>query len=165
MYCLCASQSYGYGELRQGCKWEVKHNLRGPLQGVKGSSPILVFPVQGTCTENTSPHNVWLWKSMGEPEGWGRRRFLSWRSHTQTHLLWILAQRQCSSKDECKDFPGCAVVLPANAEGMGLIPGPGRSHMPVCNSYWACTLEPTNCDHWAHILQLLKSRCPRTHAP
>ena len=30
------------------------------------------------------------------------------------------------------DFPGGAVVKnsPANAEDMGLIPGPGRSHMP-----------------------------------
>ena len=87
MYCLCASQSYGYGELRQGCKWEVKHNLRGPLQGVKGSSPILVFPVQGTCTENTSPHNVWLWKSMGEPEGWGRQIPFLKESYTDSLAL------------------------------------------------------------------------------
>ena len=33
------------------------------------------------------------------------------------------------------DFPGGAVVenLPANAEDMGSIPGPGRSHMPRSN--------------------------------
>ena len=33
------------------------------------------------------------------------------------------------------DFPGGAVVesLPANAGDMGLIPGPGRSHMPQSN--------------------------------
>ena len=33
------------------------------------------------------------------------------------------------------DFPGGAVVknLPANAQDMGLSPGPGRSHMPRSN--------------------------------
>lgn len=161
MYCLCASQRYGYGELRQGCKWEVDHSLRGPLQGVKGPSPILVFPVQGTCTEKTSPHNVWLWKSMGEPEGWGKLRFLSWRSHTQTHLLWILAQRQCSSEDECKDFPSCVVVLPANAEGMGWIPSPGRFHSQgatksMHHDYWSPTLEPAYWNYWFCVLKPLK---------
>ena len=34
-----------------------------------------------------------------------------------------------------RDFPGGTVVknLPANAGDMGLIPGPGRSHMPWSN--------------------------------
>ena len=34
-----------------------------------------------------------------------------------------------------RGFPGGAVVenLPANAEDMGLIPGPGRSHVPQSN--------------------------------
>ena len=34
-----------------------------------------------------------------------------------------------------EDFPGGAVVknLPANAGDTGLIPGPGRSHMPQSN--------------------------------
>lgn len=31
------------------------------------------------------------------------------------------------------------------------------ANKPMCNSYWACTLEATSCDYWAHILQLLKS--------
>ena len=33
------------------------------------------------------------------------------------------------------DFPGGAVVKnpPANAGDMGLVPGPGRSHMPQSN--------------------------------
>ena len=35
----------------------------------------------------------------------------------------------------CRDFPGGAVVKnqPANAGDTGLIPGPGRSHMPQSN--------------------------------
>ena len=39
------------------------------------------------------------------------------------------------SKPQSRDFPGGAVVknLPANAGDMGLIPGPGRSHMPWSN--------------------------------
>ena len=38
-------------------------------------------------------------------------------------------------KNELWDFPGGTVVknLPANAGDMGLIPGPGRSHMPQSN--------------------------------
>ena len=38
-------------------------------------------------------------------------------------------------KIKCRDFPGGAVVknLPANAGDTGLIPGPGRSHMPRSN--------------------------------
>ena len=36
---------------------------------------------------------------------------------------------------DSRDFPGGAVVKnpPANAGDMGLIPGPGRSHMPWSN--------------------------------
>lgn len=106
---------------------------------------------------------------MGEPEGWAKLRFLSWRSHTQTHLLWILAQRQCSSKDECKDFPGYAVVLPANAEGMGSMPGPGRFHTQgvtksMHQDYWTQTLEPAYWNYWSCVLKLLKPMWPGTHA-
>ena len=38
-------------------------------------------------------------------------------------------------KELLRDFPGGAVVknLPANAGDTGLIPGPGRSHMPRNN--------------------------------
>ena len=40
-----------------------------------------------------------------------------------------------SRKQSNKDFPGGAVVKnpPANAGDTGLIPGPGRSHMPRNN--------------------------------
>ena len=47
--------------------------------------------------------------------------------------------------DNWQDFPGGIVDRspPANAGDTGLIPGPGRFHMP--QSYWACVpqLEPT----------------------
>ena len=38
-------------------------------------------------------------------------------------------------KKKSRDFPGGTVVknLPANAGDVGLIPGPGRSHMPWSN--------------------------------
>ena len=53
------------------------------------------------------------------------------------------------------DFPGGVVDnnLPVHAGDMGLIPGPGRSHMPQTN--------------WAHMLQLLSQSAPTTeaHAP
>ena len=37
-----------------------------------------------------------------------------------------------TQKDNCWGFPGGSAVknLPANARGMGLIPGLGRSHVP-----------------------------------
>ena len=43
------------------------------------------------------------------------------------------------------DFPGGPVVrnLPANAEDMGLIPGPGRSHMRGATKLVCPTTEPT----------------------
>ena len=36
---------------------------------------------------------------------------------------------------QLKDFPGGPVVknLPSNARGVGLFPGPGRSHIPQSN--------------------------------
>ena len=54
------------------------------------------------------------------------------------------------SKHSGRDFPGGAVVKnpPASAGDTGLIPGPGRSHMPQSNQ--------------AHVPQLL-SLCPRAH--
>jgi len=51
------------------------------------------------------------------------------------------------------DFPGGPAVenLPANAGAMGSISGPKRLHMrkavkPVPHNYWACVLEPVNCN-------------------
>ena len=40
-----------------------------------------------------------------------------------------------SNKSEARDLPGSTVVKnpPASAGDMGLIPGPGRSHMPWSN--------------------------------
>ena len=53
-------------------------------------------------------------------------------------------------------FLGGSVMrsLPANAEDTGLIPGPGRSHMPQGNwtsvpQYWACAREPGRCKDWS----------------
>ena len=41
----------------------------------------------------------------------------------------------CQIAFHCRDFPGGALVKnpPANAGDTGLIPGPGRSHMPWSN--------------------------------
>ena len=36
---------------------------------------------------------------------------------------------------------------------------------PGHHNYSACALEPGSCNHWAHMLQLLKSACPRGYAP
>ena len=84
------------------------------------------------------------------------------------------------------DFPGGTVVknLSAREGDMGLIPGPGCSHMPQSN--WACvpqllspratttepvchnyssprTLEPKHCNYWANALQLLKPAHSRAY--
>ena len=36
---------------------------------------------------------------------------------------------------------------------------------PICHNHWACALEPGNHSYWAHVQRLLKSMCPRAHAP
>ena len=48
---------------------------------------------------------------------------------------WLLDGKCKLLKSVLWDFPGGAVVknLPANSGGMGLSPGPGRSHMPQSN--------------------------------
>ena len=53
---------------------------------------------------------------------------------------------------------------------MGLIPDPGRFHMPgapkpVHHNYWACALELGSTNYWAHALQAVKPARPRVHAP
>ena len=50
-------------------------------------------------------------------------------THRQFHM-WNI-----NFKNEGRDFTGGAVIKnpPANAGDMGLIPGPGRSHMPWSN--------------------------------
>ena len=50
-------------------------------------------------------------------------------------INFIFINQQIIQKHKFKDFPGGAVVenLPANAGDRGLIPGPGRSHMPQSN--------------------------------
>ena len=35
---------------------------------------------------------------------------------------------------------------------------------PKHHNCWLSALEPGNCSFWAHMLQLLKSVCPRAHA-
>ena len=47
----------------------------------------------------------------------------------------MVAQTRVVIEKKERDFPGGAVVknLPANAGDMGLIPGPGRSHVPRSN--------------------------------
>ena len=71
-----------------------------------------------------------------------------------------------------RDFPGGAVVknLPAIAGDTGLIPGPGRSHMPQSNSARAPQLPSLHSR--AHDPQLLspcattiEARAPRARAP
>ena len=62
-------------------------------------------------------------------------------------------------------FLGGSVVknLPANTGDMGSIPGPGRSHMLQRNK--AQALKLLNLCSGTQELQLLKSMCPRVHAP
>ena len=51
-----------------------------------------------------------------------------------------------------QDFPGDTVArnLPASAGDTGMIPGPGRFHMPHGAT------KPMQHEYWAHALQLLK---------
>ena len=76
------------------------------------------------------------------------RSLESWFEGRIDSPWWLRADegwRQESKMAQFRDFPGSPVVnnLPANAEEVGSIPGPGRSHMPCCNK--------------ASVLQLLKT--------
>ena len=78
----------------------------------------------------------------------------------------------CNQNSKCWDFPGGAVVKnpPANAGDTGLIPGPGRSHMPQSNEARAPQLlslcsrgdEPQLLSPCATTTE---ARAPRDHAP
>ena len=73
-------------------------------------------------------------------------------------------------------FPDGSVVNnhPAKSGDTGLIPGPGRAHIPLRNpahallltkpSLLSCVLEPRNYNCRAHVPQLLKPTCPRACA-
>ena len=52
-------------------------------------------------------------------------------------LLKNLGSGQSKILISTEGFPGGSMVknLPANAGGMGSIPGAGRSHMPMCHNY------------------------------
>ena len=98
-------------------------------------------------------------------------QYIYWISWHNTYFFFL----RCNVKKFVWNFPGGTVVKnpPANAEGMGLIPGLGRSHMPrsnyayqpVCHNCWACALEPVSHNCWAHTPQLLKPMHPRAPVP
>ena len=60
---------------------------------------------------------------------------LHWWGGQARHSEQSVAISTFSSKNECRGFPGAAVVKnpPANAGDTGSIPGPGRSHMSRSN--------------------------------
>ena len=72
-------------------------------------------------------------------------------------------------------FPGGLVVknLPASAEDLGSIPGPGdptchRATKPVCHDYWAQALEPMGWKYWsscAYSQCSIKSEAPAMRSP
>ena len=79
-------------------RWEEYDHHGGPPWGARGSSLTLGFPAWGTRSEKMSPHNSWLWKSMGltlgEPEVCKKLRLCAIRACTKTHLLQVSVQRQ-----------------------------------------------------------------------
>ena len=68
-------------------------------------------------------------------------------------------------KTYCWGFPGSSVVKnpPASAENTGLIPEPGRFHVPQSNK--AHAPQPLNLCCRARETQLLKPTCSRACAP
>ena len=73
---------------------------------------------------------------------------------------------------QAEGFSGGSVVksLPASAGDTGLIPGPGRSQMPMGvtkpmhHNYWVCVLEPGYHNYWAHMPWLQKPERSRACA-
>ena len=84
----------------------------------------------------------------------------------------VTEQPMCCSRRNQRDFPGDTVVKnpPANARDTGLIPGPGRSHMPRTNQ--ACAPQLLSLHSRACEPQLLsphaattEAHVPRAHGP
>ena len=78
-------------------------------------------------------------------------------------MLWYV--NYISKKSWHLGFPGGAVVksLPANAGDTGLIPGPGRSHMPRSN--WARAPQLLSLRSGAREPRVLKPPAPGARAP
>ena len=57
-----------------------------------------------------------------------------------------------------QDFPGGTVdgILPANPGDTGLIPGPGKFHMPLSN--WACVPQLVKLTHVKPVLHIKRSQ-------
>ena len=75
------------------------------------------------------------------------------------------SHQQIYQKGECWGFPGGSVVknVTANSGDVGLIPGPGGSHMLWNNE--ACAPQLLSQCSRAQGLQLLKLACSRAHKP
>ena len=73
---------------------------------------------------------------------------------TDVLFAWSFTASKALSETPYPGFPGGSVVknLPASAGDTGLIPGPGRSHVPrsnqarVCHTTEAAALEPVLCN-------------------
>lgn len=73
-------------------QWEGSHKPEASPQGVEGLCPTLVTPSLETCTRETNPQNVWLWKTMGlmfrKSKGlWGTEILLLMGSHADSFAL------------------------------------------------------------------------------
>ena len=131
------------------------------------SSPLSVTVIteaKTICIGNPRPLRSWyiLKHCLDGPDQWPLFPLLG--STPSCQIKWMncwyahLPKRGTSWRvnKSCLGFPGGPVVKNplANAGGIGLITGPGTSHMPctnpTCHNYWArtSTLEPANHNYW-----------------
>ena len=149
-----------------------------------------LWPLQGIKVYHHSIH-VWF-HSLTTWRCFQKQSYLTNLPHSIPCLVWHPAQSLASFNNiswtqyaDCLknanwDFPGGPVVKnpPANAGDTGLIPAPGRFHMPgwgwgvggwrgqliPSHNYRACFLQPVGHNYWAHAMHFLKPSCSRAHA-
>ena len=87
-------------------------------------------------TQSFASHTLILYERW-----WKHAHMSSW---SYTILVWNIFPKIRHYKKVAGLPPGGSLVKnqPANAGDMGLIPGPGKSHVPWRNSRWATTIEP-----------------------
>ena len=121
-------------------------SVRGGLQLHGGNAKIITVLTTRNRSLSTSAHCIWYQSCQG-------------KQYSQALCGTVLHSHGEETEQDhfnSGDFPGGPMVknLPANAEDMGTISGPGRFHMswatkPLCHNYWAHPPEPTCHNYWS----------------
>ena len=118
------------------------------------TSPVIREMQIKTTRNHFIPTGIAIMKIKEKP----RKQEMCGNPHT-----WLVGRQNGRAAVENRLLVPVVKNPPCNARDIGLIPGPGRSHVPWSNKAGVPQL-PSQCSG-AHKSQLLKPVCPRTCAP